>query len=216
MTDEHNHRLKIGVMGSASGPQLEHSRAREMAKELGKEIGRRNHIFINGACPGLPNDALLGAREEGGFTVGVSPAFSLHEHVEAYKSPHENDFIIYTGLGFMERDIINIRSSDGVIIIGGGIGTLNELTIAYEEGRPIGVLTSTGGISDHVEHVIVELCSRKIAPNMVFDDDPAKLLDKLEVAIKAYPLPIHEDGRVIDKHTCRRGDWWCEDLDAAG
>ena len=216
MTDEHNHRLKIGVMGSASGPQLERGHAKDMAIKLGQEIAKRDHIFINGACPGLPNDALLGAINEGGFTVGISPAFSLDEHVKEYHSPHENDFIIYTGQGFMERDIINIRSSDGVIIIGGGIGTLNELTIAYEEGRPIGVLTGTGGISDHVPHIIEELCKRKVPPNMVFDDDPAMLLDKLEVAINAYPLPIHEDGRVIDKHTCRRGDWWCQDQNAAG
>lgn len=216
MTDEHNHRLKIGVMGSASGPQIESEHAREKARELGREIGRRDHIFINGACPGLPNDALLGALETGAFTVGVSPAFSLDEHVKEYQSPHENDFIMYTGQGFMERDIINIRSSDGVVIIGGGIGTLNELTIAYEEGRPIGVLTGTGGISDHVPHIIEELCQRKVAPNMVFDSDPQLLLDKLEVAIKAYPLPIHEDGRVLDKRSCRRGDWWCQDQEAAG
>jgi len=203
-------------MGSASGPQLESEHAKNQAIALGKEIANRNHIFINGACPGLPNDALLGAKEAGGFTVGISPAFSLHEHVEEYGSSHENDFIIYTGAGFMERDIINIRSSDGVVIIGGGIGTLNELTIAYEEGRPIGVLTGTGGISDHVPHIVEDLCVRKIAPNMVFDDDPIKLLDKLEVAIKAYPLPIHEDGRVIDKKFCRRGDWWCQDTERKG
>ena len=216
MTDEHNHRLKIGVMGSASGPQIQGEHARKLATELGKEIGRRDHIFINGACPGLPNDALLGAKEVGGLTIGISPAFSLHEHIEEYMSPHENDFIMYTGQGFMERDIINIRSSDGVIIIGGGIGTLNEFTIAYEEGRPIGVLTGTGGISDHIPHIVEDLCVRKLAPNMVFDSDPSKLLDKLEMAIKAYPLPIHEDGRVIDKRSCRRGDWWCQDQNAAG
>jgi len=203
-------------MGSASGPQIEDEHARNKARELGKEIGRRGHIFINGACPGLPHEALLGANEEGSFTVGISPAFSLREHVEEYMSPLDNQFIIYTGQGFMERDIINIRSSDGVVIIGGGIGTLNELTIAYEEGRPIAVLTNTGGISNDVPHIIEDLCERKVAPNMVFDDDPAKLLDKLEVAITAYPLPIHEDGRVIDKKTCRRGDWWCQDQKAAG
>ena len=98
----------------------------------------------------------------------------------------------------MQRDIINIRSADGVVIVGGGIGTLNELTVAYDEGRPIGILTGTGGISNSVPHVIEDLCKRKILPNMVFDDDPAKLLDKLEVAIRTFPLPVHEDGRVRD------------------
>lgn len=199
----HFHPLKIGVMGSASGPQIESEQAQEKARKLGEEIAHRGHIFINGACPGLPNDALLAAQEAGGFTLGISPAFSEYEHVNEYKSPHDHDIIMYTGLGFMERDIINIRSSDGVVIIGGGIGTLNEFTIAYDEGRPTGILTNSGGISNSIPHIVQELCKRQIPPNMVFDDDPAKLLDKLEVVIKAFPLPIHQDGRVKETKEMR-------------
>lgn len=158
----------------------------------------------------------MGAKEEGALTIGISPAFSVHEHIEEYRSPHSHDMIIFTGQGFMERDILNIRSSDGIIFIGGGVGTLNEMTVAYEEGRPMGILTGTGGISDKVPYILEELCQRKLAPNMVFDDDPSTLLDKLEEVIRLYPLPIHEDGRVIDKKFCRRGDWWCQNPEAAG
>lgn len=194
----YHHKLKIGVMGSASGLQTKDAHARAMARKLGEEIAKRGHIFINGACPGLPHDALLGAKEGGGFTIGVSPAFSEYEHVNEYLSPHDNDIIIYTGQGFMERDIVNIRSSDGIVIVGGGIGTLNEFTIAYDEGRPIAILTNTGGITNAIPHIVEELCLRHIPPNMVFDDDPASLLTKLETVIKAFPLQIHEDGRVKD------------------
>lgn len=191
-------RLKIGVMGSASGPQIENEPARDKARLLGKTIGERDHIFINGACPGLPHDAMLAAKAAGGFTLGVSPAFSEYEHINEYMSPAGHDMIIFTGMGFMERDIINIRSSDGVIIIGGGIGSLNEFTIAYDEGRPIGIVTDSGGISNSIEHIVVELCKREMPPNLVMDSDPVKLLDKLELAIQAFPLPIREDGRVKD------------------
>ncbi len=201
--NSHYHRMKIGVMGSASGAQTEDPLARDKARKLGKEIAKRGHVFINGACPGLPNDALIAAQEEGGFTVGISPAFSEYQHVHEYLSPHDHDLIIYTGLGFMERDIINIRSADGVVIIGGGVGTLNELTIAYDEGRPIGIVTNSGGISNAVPHIIEELCGRSVPPNMVFDDDPAQLLDKLEIAIRAFPLPLEKDGRVREKHEGR-------------
>lgn len=197
------HKLKIGVMGSASGSQTEDPIAREKAKKLGEEIGKRGHVMINGACPGLPHDALLGCEEAGGLTIGISPAFSEFEHVNEYLSPHDNDVMIYTGLGFMERDIINIRSSNGVVIVGGGIGTLNEFTIAYDEGRPIGIVTNSGGISNSIPHIVEELCHRHIPPNLVFDDDPATLLTKLETAIKAFPLPIHEDGRVKDTKSGR-------------
>lgn len=195
----HYHRMKIAVMGSASGPQIEDPVAREKARILGVEVARRGHILINGACPGLPNDALLAAQKAGGFTVGISPAFSEYQHVHEYLSPHDHDFIIYTGLGFMERDIINIRSCDGVVIIGGGIGTLNEFTIAYDEGRPTGIITNSGGISNSIPHIVEELCHREIPPNMVFDDDPIAVLDKLEIAIRAFPLPLQKDYRVREQ-----------------
>lgn len=197
-SDMDKRRLKIGVMGSASGPQIEDPIAREKARMLGKTMAERGYILINGACPGLPHDAMLAAKEAGGFTVGVSPAFSEYEHINEYLSPAGHDMIIFTGMGFMERDIINIRSSDAVVIIGGGIGTLNEFTIAYDEGRPIGVVTDSGGISNSIEHVVVELCQREMPPNLVMDSDPVKLLDKLEIAVKAFPLPVREDGRVKD------------------
>lgn len=200
----HYHRFKIGVMGSASGQQTEDPVAQEKAKKLGQEIARRGHIFINGACPGLPNDAMVACKAAGGFTVGISPAFSEYQHVQEYASPHDHDMIIYTGMGFMERDIINIRSADGVVIVGGGIGTLNELTIAYDEGRPVGIITHSGGISNSVPHIIQELCKREIPPNMVFDDDPAVLLDKLETVMRTFPLPVREDGRVVDRKEARR------------
>lgn len=196
-------KLKIGVMGSASGPQTEDPIAREKARMLGREIGKRGYIFLNGACPGLPHDAMLEAKKSGAFTVGISPAFSEYEHVNEYLSPVGHDMIMYTGMGFMERDIINIRSSHAVVIVGGGIGTLNEFTIAYDEGRPIGVVTNSGGISNSIEHVVVELCQREMPKNLVMHDDPAKLLDMLELVVRQYPLPIHEDGRVIDSQIGR-------------
>ncbi|MFA6523410.1 MAG: LOG family protein [Candidatus Peribacteraceae bacterium] len=192
----HSQKLKFGVMGSASGPQIEVITARDKSRELGREIARRGHILINGACPGLPNDALEGAQEAGGFTIGISPAFSEYQHVNEYQSPHAHDLILYTGMGFMERDVINIRSVDAIVILAGGVGTLNEFTIAYDEGRPIGVLTGTGGISDHIEHIVVELCRREMPPNLVMDDDPKRLIEKLEVVVKAFPLPVQEDWRV--------------------
>lgn len=191
-------KIKIGVMGSASGPTLDKAGNDEKCREVGREIARHGLILINGACPGLPHYAAQGAKEEGGFVMGVSPAFSEHEHVEEYRSPNDSyDIVLFTGLGFMERDIMNIRSSDGLVFLGGGIGTINELTVAYEEGKPLAILTGTGGMSDHFLDMIVK-SDRTITPNIVTDDDPKVLIQKLLVAIEKYPIPIHEDGRVKD------------------
>jgi len=128
--------------------------------------------------------------------MGVSPAFSEQEHVNQYKSPREYyDIILYTGMGLMERDIVNIRSSDAIILLGGGVGTLNEFTVAYDEQKVIGVLSGSGGVSDHIEEIL-KICNRKLSDNIVFDEDPKKLLDKVLEAIKSQPVPATEDARV--------------------
>jgi hypothetical protein len=57
-----------------------------------------------------------------------------------------------------------------------------------------------------MEHIVVELCKREMPKNMVMDSDPVKLLDKLEVAVKAFPLPIRQDGRVRDQQPPPRTD----------
>lgn len=205
-TDEKlKHKIKIGVMGSASGPTLDMPEVIEHCRELGREIARKDCILINGACPGLPDYAAEGAKEEGGFVFGVSPAFSEMEHIREYKSPLDNiDFVLYSGLGFMERDIINTRASDAIITLGGGIGTVNEFTVAYEEGRVIGVLTDSGGFSNHFAKMI-ENCDREVSPNIAFDSDPIKLVNKVLKLIKKYPNPAHEDARVKDHHGEARG-----------
>jgi predicted Rossmann-fold nucleotide-binding protein len=66
--------------------------------------------------------------------VGISPGLSLDEHREKFNSPIEShDVLIFTGSGLMGREVVNIRSSDMVAILGGRSGTLGELAIAYDE-----------------------------------------------------------------------------------
>lgn len=190
-------KYKIGVMGSAQGPAMAQQSNTQKAILLGREIAKKNAILVNGACPGLPNDAAMGAKMENGFVLGISPAYSLREHVHKYKSPIDSyDLILYTGLGLMERDIINIRSSDAVVIIGGGIGTLNEFTVAFDEGKHVGVLEGTDGISDHLKH-IVKLCHRDIGQKVIFDTDPKKLIDRLVQKLNTGAHPMVEDERIV-------------------
>jgi uncharacterized protein (TIGR00725 family) len=190
-------KYRIGVMGSAQGPTIENQENIRKAIEVGHYIAENNCILVSGACPGLPDEAAYGAHQAGGLTMGVSPAFSEREHIQKYKSPHQNyDIILYTGMGLMERDIINIRSSDAIILLGGGVGTLNEFTVAYDEGKVIGVLTGSGGVSNHIDKIL-EICDRALTDLIIFDEDPKKLVKKVINNIKSHPAPLIEDFRVI-------------------
>jgi uncharacterized protein (TIGR00725 family) len=179
--------LKIGVMGGASGTfDKLHM---DKAHQLGHAIADHDCVTITGACPGLPLAAACGAKQKGGLVVGISPGLSLDEHIYKYGSPTEfHDVLIFTGSGLMGREIVNIRSSDIVIIIGGRSGTLGELAIAYDEGKLIGVLTGTGGISDMIAEIL-KACSKDTGAFVQYDDDAAKLVNSL---LETYRTSHHK------------------------
>lgn len=178
-------------MGSAGGYVEE--KVRERIRSLGTAIARRGYVLITGACPGLPHEAVLGAKKESGVVVGVSPALNLQEHITKYLSPTRGyDAIIYTGSGLMGREIENIRSCDVVIFAGGRSGTLGEFAIAYDEGKVIGVLTGTGGITEHLE-TIIAMVEKKTGASVCYDSEPDALLDKLEHIYTQKVLPVYRE-----------------------
>jgi uncharacterized protein (TIGR00725 family) len=114
--------LKFGIMGGASG-QIPHESLHK-AEQVGEAVAEAGCIVITGACPGLPLAAACGAKRRGGLVVGISPALSLDEHAFKYESPTlAHDVLIFTGSGLMGREVVNIRSSDVVVIIGGSSGS---------------------------------------------------------------------------------------------
>jgi uncharacterized protein (TIGR00725 family) len=171
---------KIGVMGSShlSTNESELQQLTESAERLGHAIAESGCVLITGATTGYPDIVSRAARTRGGLTVGISPALSLDEHLRQYSLPDDGvDVIIYTGFGLKGRNVINVRSCDVVIIFGGGVGTLNEFTIAYDEGKLVGVLEGTGGVADRIKE-IATLSSRRSGGEIVFESDPAALIDR--------------------------------------
>src|SRR5918995_3560979 len=170
----------IGVMGASESDALtnaEKARLKQLAEKLGAAIAKHDCILISGATTGLPDLISRAAREHGGFAVGISPAENRREHIERYKMPPDAaDVIIYTGFGLKGRNVVNVRSADIVIIFGGATGTLNEFTIAYDEGNIIGVLEGSGGVADHIKEII-EFCKKPTRGVVVYDADPETLIE---------------------------------------
>lgn len=183
-------RIKIGVMGSAGGRMdkviVENCRA------LGRAAAAAGCAVLSGGCPGLPHEAICGCKEQGGLTIGVSPAIGKHDHVHRYGSPVDNiDVMIYTGAGLMGREVIGVRSCDVVIIVGGRSGTLGEFSIAYDEGRLIGVLVGTGGVADHIDDFL-PVIQKDTGSRIFYDSDPTKLIEQCVASFRADPPIIQE------------------------
>jgi uncharacterized protein (TIGR00725 family) len=170
----------VGVMGSAQEALDSEDAGRSMllAELLGKAIADRECVLVTGATTGTPNIVSRAARSHGGLTIGISPAASSEEHVCDYSLPvGAADVIIYTGFGLKGRNVVNVRSCDIVIIFGGGIGTLNEFTIAYDEGKILGVLEGTGGVADRVKD-LASLSGKRDPSEIVFESNPEALIEK--------------------------------------
>src|SRR3989344_8207347 len=106
MSIRHEHfKIKIAVAGAAETEHLPEE-ALTLAKEVGAEIVRQGAVLVTGATTGVPFWAARGAKEEGGVSIGISPAFGEREHVEGYGLPLDYmDIIMYTGQGYSGRDI---------------------------------------------------------------------------------------------------------------
>lgn len=150
----------------------------ELTKELGREIARQGAVLVTGATTGAPYWAAIGAKEEGGFVIGISPATSEVEHVKKYRLPLDyHDIIVYTGFGYAGRNLLLTRASDAVIITCGRMGTLNEFTIAFEDDKVIGVLTKTGGTADQIREIVAR--AHRGPGKILYDSAPAALVTKV-------------------------------------
>jgi len=211
---KHEHtKLKIGFAGAADTSHL-NEKTMQTCLEVGREIVMHQAVLISGATTGAPLWVCKGAKEAGGVSVGLSPAGSEREHVELYKLPIDYmDFIIYTGFGFVGRDMLMTRTSDAVIIGPGRVGTIHEFTVAFEDKKPLGILTGDDWETDEIIKMIIEKSHRKADnPFVVYDSDPKKLLDKVVEMAEKNKTEHYRIYRASDNFTYKCTDKSCEDI----
>ncbi len=189
----------ICVSGAAAGKTV--ARSRHLAEELGKAIAEAGHVLTTGATVGLPYYAAIGAKKAGGTVVGFSPASSLREHLRKYRLPYECfDFVNFTGMNYVGRDLYLVQSSDAAITVGGRFGSLHEFTSALEAGKPCGVLSGSGGTADAVP-VLMNVLEPHRGELVIYDEDPTILVNKMiKIIDKNY-----ED---IKKQLRERDEYW--------
>jgi uncharacterized protein (TIGR00725 family) len=183
-------RYSICVSGAAAGKTVTDSHEKALA--VGAAIAHEGHIVTTGATVGLPYYAAYGAKQAGGVSIGFSPATSLREHMRKYRLPHDVfDFINFTGLSYVGRDLYLVQSSDAVVTVGGRFGSLHEFTSALEAHKPCGVLLGSGGTAD----LIPTLMKTLEPPDdlVIYDDDPKRLVHRLVQLLDKKYADIRED-----------------------
>jgi uncharacterized protein (TIGR00725 family) len=163
----------VAVLGGASSYTREQIRA---AYLCGRELARQGRNVITGATSGIPCAAAVGAKDGGGFVVGISPARNADEHVRTYRKPlAAMDLVIYSGLSLDGRAPLILRSAGAAVFIGGEMGTLAEFAAGWLCGCPVlGLLEPMGGVTADLRRICQSMQSWGSA--VVVGSDPIQLV----------------------------------------
>jgi len=106
-----------------------------VAHRVGELLARAGAVVITGGLGGVMAAASRGAQEAGGETIGLLPGCDRRE---------ANQWVtlaLATGLS-EARNALVATLSDGVVAIGGELGTLSEIALALRHGLPVATLDS--------------------------------------------------------------------------
>ena len=139
-----------------------------VAEEVGAEIARRNCILICGGRGGVMEAACKGARDAGGVTIGILPGPDQSEANKYVLVP------IVTNMG-QARNAIIALSSQGIIAVDGGYGTLSEIALALKAGIPIvGIRTWSLAINGASEESIIRATTAAEAVEILLSKIPSR------------------------------------------
>lgn len=153
------------------------------AREFGEALGRGGHTLVwGGSDKGLMKVVADAVQNAGGRLVGISVEFLRQSAREG-----ADEMVITADLA--ERKAVMLARSDGIVILAGGLGTLDEATEILEQKKhglhdtPV-VLLNTAGFYDGLITQLTRMESEGFLPRplvglVTFADDGAEVLGHL-------------------------------------
>ena len=131
----------IAIIGSAGELPEE---LRKLVEELSERLSNIGFDLVTGGMSGTMRAVARGhsRAKDPSKLIHIEPGWNLPWKLNPFDAG-----IVRTDLGSMRNHLV-IRSADLVIAISGGSGTLSEIAIAWQEGKPIAALATSGGWSE--------------------------------------------------------------------
>ncbi len=116
----------VAVIGTSSASSEEAA----AAEHVGRLVAERGWVLVTGGLGGVMEAASKGASEAGGAVVGILP------HGDSSRANAHVQIPIATNMGFARNAII-AHTADALIAVGGAYGTLTEISMALNLGKPV-------------------------------------------------------------------------------
>ena len=188
MNSHHTQKIHIAIYGTLHYDMHHSSESIEKAIRLGEDLAKKGIIVHIPTFPGFPFWVAKGAQKAGGFVIGFSPAANEEEHVKIYKLPLKyTDTVIYSGFGFAGSDLLLSRSSDAIIFGYGGIETVHEFWVAFQEDKPIGILKGDWD-NEGVLFQLIQKDPQFDANKILFSEHTSQLVDQLVKKAKIHKV----------------------------
>lgn len=120
--------MKVAVFGGSSTQPGEY--AYEEARRLGELLGRHGHSILTGGYNGVMQAASRGCSEAGGHVIGVTCS-----QIEALRGAKANQWVgeeIHFD-SLRDRMYTLIDSCEAAVVMPGGVGTMCELMVTWNE-----------------------------------------------------------------------------------
>lgn len=123
----------VSIFGSARIP--ENDPDYELAREMGRRLGRAGFDVITGGGPGIMEAGNRGAKDVGARSIGLN----IELPFEQDGNPYQDVRLMFHY--FFTRKIMFVRYANAFVVMPGGFGTLDELFESL-------VLIQTGKVAD--------------------------------------------------------------------
>lgn len=115
---------------------------------MGRAIAKAGYSLVCGGRGGVMEAACRGAVEarsslDDCLVLGILPGGDRRE-----ANPWM-DLVVPSGLG-LARNVLVVLTADAIVVVNGGSGTLSEIALGWQHGRPIVALTGSGGWADRL------------------------------------------------------------------
>ena len=117
----------VSVFGSARTPPG--SPEYELAREVGRRLGRAGFTVITGGGPGAMEAANRGAHEVGARSVGLNIELPFEQHANGYVDVALEFHYFFT------RKIMFVRYANAFVVLPGGFGKVREFPVCLVDSR---------------------------------------------------------------------------------